>query len=231
MVSKEYFPTKTIDNTSLDSAVYVLRTFEIKDSIKYILPIYKINSSGDSILLQPKPQLVLIDQLTKKNTYDYRLKELVLFNKIQPQVNYFYYFVIGTVIFIATSLIFFFFRKAIVKRIKLYTISKSFYSFVKNFEKLEKDFIKTQQLPIMENALSLWKIYLTKLDDTPINTYTTTEIISLFRDAELADGLQIIDKSIYRGMISGEPEKALAILRKFSLQRYQQIKIKIFNER
>jgi CRISPR/Cas system-associated protein endoribonuclease Cas2 len=81
----------------------------------------------------------------------------------------------------------------------------------------------------MENALSLWKVYLSRLEDSPINTYTTTEIIALFRQEALAEGLQIIDRSIYRGLVSGETEKAFTILKNFSDVRYQKIKIDIIN--
>jgi hypothetical protein len=230
LVSKEFYPTKTSGKISLDSAVYVLRTFELRDTIHYSLPVFIIGRAGDSSAIRPGVLLLDVLQLTKAVKDTNLLKELTGYNPVSLQVNYAYYFFISTLLLVISIFIFFFFRKKIFKRFRLYAIRQSHNSFVKNFEKLEKDFIKTQRLPIMENALSLWKVYLTRLENSPINTYTTTEIIALFHQEELAEGLQIIDKSIYRGMISGEPEKAFTILRKFSNQRYQKIKREIINE-
>ena len=230
LVSKEFYPTQTSEAGSLDSAVYVLRTFSVEDSINYRLPVFTLNTEGDSTAIFPPTCKLEITQLTHGTKDTNHLKEIVAYVPLKIQKDYTNTFAIVAAILVITLLVFLFFRKRIIKRIKLYTIRQSHNTFNKNFEKLENDFIKTQRLPIMENALSLWKVYLTRLEGSPINTYTTTEIIALFHQEELATGLQIIDKSIYRGMISGEPEKAFTILKKFSNQRYQKIKREIINE-
>lgn len=229
LVRKEYYPTRTKSDTSVDSVVYVLRTFEINDAVNYRLPVFVLDAQGDSTLLWPDTESLTILQLTRNWNETTRLKESVKFIPVAKKVNYLYYTFISGIIIIVTLLVFLFFRKNIVKRYKLYTIRKGHSTFTKNFEKLQQDFSRTRELSMMENTLSLWKVYLTRLENLPINTYTTTEIITLFRNEALADGLRVMDRSIYGGLISGEPEKAFAILRKFCDQRYLLSKRKIIN--
>jgi hypothetical protein len=229
LIGKKYFPTITRGNLSLDSVTYQLRTFELQEKIIYQLPVFVLNPGGDSSVIFANKDSVYLLSLTAASTGNARLKEHISFHPVSLRKNYFYYGAIVLMAAISALILFLFFRKKLFRRYKLYTIRKAHNSFLKNFERIENEFVKSRDLSVIENALSLWKIYLSKLEDSPINTYTTTEIITLFKNQDLEEGLQIIDRSIYRGLISGEPEKAFSILKKFSNHRYQKIKKTIIN--
>jgi exonuclease I len=83
----------------------------------------------------------------------------------------------------------------------------------------------------METVLGEWKNYLARLEQKPINTFTTTEIISLFNKEELKESLQEVDRSIYSGIMAQDPVRALAVLKKFSNKRYKKRRKEVKNER
>ena len=68
------------------------------------------------------------------------------------------------------------------------------------------------------------KEYLSELEDEPINTYTTTEIITLYNKEELKISLQEIDRYIYKGEVASNTEDALENLSRFSSQEYKRIR-------
>ena len=76
----------------------------------------------------------------------------------------------------------------------------------------------------LEKVLGAWKEYLSELEDEPINTYTTTEIIALYNKEELKISLQEIDRYIYKGEVASNTEDALENLTRFSSQEYKRIR-------
>ena len=229
IISKEYYPTRTTGSKSLDSAVYLIRTFNIDRTIHYALPVFIVNELGDTLVITSGQDSVSMIHLVQSGRAG-ALKTATPLHRLDIVFNYRYYILLFFVAVGVMVALFFFFRRPIIRRIKLYYIRQGHQSFIANFEKLEKDFSGKHELGVMEKAVSLWKDYLSRLENIPINTYTTTEIISMFKNKELVEGLQIIDRSIYRGSIGEDSEKALIILRRFSNSRYQQIKKRIINE-
>ncbi|MHC2990552.1 hypothetical protein OB13_02750 [Pontibacter sp. HJ8] len=77
----------------------------------------------------------------------------------------------------------------------------------------------------MEKAVALWKNYLTKLERSAINSFTTKEIVEYYNDDEQVNlALRFCDKAIY-GNATAEPDaetnKALSLLRRFARGRYK----------
>ena len=77
----------------------------------------------------------------------------------------------------------------------------------------------------MEKAVALWKNYLTKLERSAINSFTTKEIVEFYSDDEQVNlALRLCDKAIY-GNVTAEPDQetnqALGMLRRFARSRYK----------
>jgi len=219
-INKEYFPTKTKDSISTDSTIYTLRTFDLQKSLELSLPIFIIEQ-GDTIRLNSNNDKINIIQYFETIPDSLKLKTNTNYVPVYFQKNYPY--IIAAVLISIVFLILFYFMlgKTILKNYKLYIMYNNHRAFLINFERLQKDMLKNPDLQTMEKVLGEWKTYLTKLEQKPINTYTTREIISLFNKDELKENLQEIDRSIYSGNIFGDPSKALGVLRKFSNKRYK----------
>ena len=76
----------------------------------------------------------------------------------------------------------------------------------------------------LERALTLWKNYLTTLENQPINSLTTQEVLALYpHDPAVADALRLGDRAIYGNQLSDDIERetrALKALRAFADVRY-----------
>jgi hypothetical protein len=227
-IRKDYYPTKTYDNISHDSAIYYLRTFETAKSQKYSLPAF-IVANGDSIPKYPQADSIYLKELVKTLPEKIVLKENTEINRIEKKYNYPYTIAISLLGVLALGAAFLSLGKPARKRYKLFIVRRSHQNFLKNYTYLEDDFSRSGSTTTIEQALSLWKTYISKLENKPVNTYTTTELIALYNKEELKAGLQTIDKAIYGGLISEDTEQALISLRKFSEKRFRKIKKEIAN--
>jgi hypothetical protein len=219
-MSKEYFPTHTSDSMSLDSAVYTLRTFEVKNNLELALPVFIIEQ-GDTIHQFSSHDKIAIKQYIDSVPDTLVFKNDAAYKNVPVKFNYPYYLSFSLLIIVTFVASYFIFGKAIFRNYRLYKMYSNHVLFLRTFDKLQKEMEDSPNLTAMEKVLGEWKNYLTKLEHKPINTFTTTEIISLFNKEELKENLQEVDRSIYSGSITGDPSKALSVLKKFSNKRYK----------
>ncbi|WP_028982294.1 hypothetical protein [Sporocytophaga myxococcoides] len=227
LIGKNYFPTKTLNGISKDCVIYIFETFKTDSIQKLSLPVFYIRN-GDSVKMYSQPDSVAIIQ-NIKTLADQRLLSDTQYSSVKRTINYPLILGIAAIVFFFLFLFYMLFGKAIVRSYKLYVIRKAHLTFLRNFEKHEKEF-KTENDPdIVERALNLWKVYLTRLENIPVNTYTTTEIIDLYKQEDLQQGLQDIDRAIYGGLVSAAPARSLTILKKFTNKRFLEVKNKLSN--
>jgi hypothetical protein len=227
-IRKEYFPTRTINHVSTDSAVYFLRTFEMNKFQRFSLPVF-ILGNGDSVPSYPKKDTIYFKESVKSVPDSLLLLENTPFNHIEQEFNYPYSISIVIAVIAVAIISLLTLGKPARRRYKLFIIRRVHKKFLKNYSRLENDFSESKSTNIMEQALSLWKTYISRLENKPVNTYTTTELIALYNQEDLKNNLQIIDKAIYGGLISAETESALRSLKKFSEKRFRKRKKEIIN--
>ena len=228
-INKEYFPTTTKDSISTDSVVYTLRTFEIKNNLELSLPVFIVDqgdtirefSSSDKIVIK-EYFTELPDSIIFKSNSDYQ--------QVKKNFNYPYYLTVVLLVLISFVLFYFLLGKAVLRNYRLYIMHSNHTQFLRTFNRLQKEMEEAPNLMAMEKIVGEWKNYLTKLEHKPINTFTTTEIISLFNKEELKENLQAVDRSIYSGSITGDPSRALEVLKKFSNKRYKKRRKELKNE-
>ncbi len=228
LIRKEFYPTVTNNSLSFDSAIYTLRTFEL-DSIQTLsLPVYHLNK-GDSTATYSSSDTLILKEYLKNIPAKINLLESTQHTEVKARFNYPYLIAYILLIIITGLILYLFFGKIIKRKYNLYKIRSAHLSFMKNFQLLHDEFLKTKKSFTIEQALSIWKAYLERLENKPINTYTTTEIINLYNKEELKNGLQTIDRAIYGGLISDEVEKGLITLKRFSNRQFHQRKREIQN--
>jgi hypothetical protein len=227
-IRKEYFPTITINNVSSDSAVYFLRTFETNRYQKFSLPVF-ILEKGDSVLKYPLQDTIYLKALVNFVPDSLLLRENTQFNYIEKDFDYPYNITIAIVILVSIIISLLTLGKPAQRRYKLFIIRRVHKNFLKNYLHLEDDFVRSKNITSVERALFLWKTYLSRLENKPVNTFTTTELIALYNKEDLKNGLQTIDKAIYGGVISIDTESALKSLRKFSAKIFRKRKKEIIN--
>lgn len=211
LVDKVYFPTKTKNGISADSALYLLRTFSV-DSIQSIsLPIFVYSKSDSSSIFCEKDTVFKIQEILGAAN-QFNLKENSRLLPMKSRVNMLYLFLQILLIIIVSIIWWIIFGKTVTAQIGIFGIYRKHLEFKNAFNRLAKTTNKTN----LEKTLALWKKYMSRLQRKSFNTMTTPEILENIPDENLADALHEIDKSIYGNKISDKISQAFDTLNKLA---------------
>ena len=224
LVRKAYFPTSTKAGISTDSAIYTLRTFETAPMQQLALPIYVLGQ-GDTQAVFSAADTVLVAQLVQAVQEPLQVKEETSLAPVEERFNWplLVLWITASVLFLA--LIWLIFGQSIQSKYQLYRLHKDHVYFASRYNSHEDRFKKTGSPQSLEKAVSLWKNYLTKLERSAINSFTTKEIVEYYEnDEEVNTALRICDKAIYGNLqteAEGETNLALGMLRRFAKSRHK----------
>lgn len=218
LVDKIYFPSKTKNSITLDSAVYQLRTFNLEKTQKLKLPIY-LAQNKDSLLVYSNMDSISINLLRKKN----QIGSLKFTQKIIPfksKSNLIEIFLTIVAILVTTGIWWTIFGKTVKSQINLFSIFRIHSEFKSNFLRTTKTINKVNAI----KALNLWKNYMGKLLRKSLTSMTTTEIIENMPDYNQDDALREIDKYIYGTDSSENVKKAINKLLQIAELQYDKTK-------
>ena len=219
-IGKKFFPTRTVNHVSLDSAIYTFVSFETGPAQFLSLPVFivnhkdctRVNILADSIYFKS-----LINPLEEVDG----LREDVDYFQVNINDDFTRYYIIGAGATIFLILIWALFGRRIRRTYKLYLLSIQHRSFSLNFDRLRRRLKQENTVPMVEGALVLWKKYMEDLEEKPFSTYTSKEILKFIPDENLSEALKYIDKVIYGQLISQEAPASLDILESVSLSSYR----------
>ncbi|MBL7841735.1 MAG: hypothetical protein JNJ75_16440 [Cyclobacteriaceae bacterium] len=216
--SKKFFPTKTVDGISYDSAVYTLSTFEIDPTQYLSLPVYvttardctAFESTRDSIFLIEQIKIPAGDTLAIKNL---ELKSNTLYERVRMQFNTVILMIVLGVLLVAAIIVWIIFGKRIIRHFRIKRLEKQFQKFIAVFTEQIEDATKTFSREKTERALSTWKKYQEQLERKPYTKLTTREIVRMDQDKALEESLSAVDKSIYGNQpVAAEPLQRLKVI-------------------
>lgn len=218
-IDKKYIPTRTDSVFAYDSIVYILASYEVIPTQFLLVPVKFIVhadtlqafTATDSIVLQ---RLVGIHS-EKDVIADARLTDT------PESFNYPYIIAISGSALVLIYILYKIFGRFILIRYRLFILKRTHNRFIKEYDLLAEQFEKSTDLRIIEQTLAIWKNYLTRLENTPINTYTTKELIHLYDQEELDSTLQSLDRNVYGGMVTKDTTDALQTIKKFTNRRFQ----------
>jgi len=220
---KVYFPTRTKNNLSTDSVLYILSTYEI-DSIQTLkIPAFVVlpndcttyESNMDTIfftrLVSHLPDSVSAEQLPLKTNTTY--------NAVSWLFNYPVFSIIIGAILIIAILIWIFFGNKIKRHLTLKRLTKNHLEFIQNFdsavEKLKSGFTPESA----ESSVIIWKKYMEDLVTKPYTKSTTRELKEIENNEMLGSSLSVIDRSIY-GRIPPVELDSFFNLKEFSQKQF-----------
>ncbi|MBB6610029.1 hypothetical protein H7F15_03180 [Pontibacter sp. Tf4] len=224
LVRKDFYPTRTIDGLSTDSAVYTLRTFDTKAVQALSLPVF-ILQGKDTIRVNGDSSRVVLHQLVDKVREPLTFKNQTTLMPVAERFNWPVLLLWITFVTLVSTLIWLIFGQTIKTKYKLYRLRKDHLYFTSRYNSHIDRFVKTGVSQSMEKAVSLWKNYLTKLERSAINSFTTKEIVEYYdNNEEVNDALRLCDKAIYGNVqheADTETKDALLLLRRFAKSRYK----------
>ncbi|MCC9136909.1 hypothetical protein ACFSKU_05075 [Pontibacter silvestris] len=224
LVSKYFYPTVTKAGISTDSAVYILRTFETQAVQFLSVPVYVLQQQ-DTLTVSSDTNRIILHQLVSNVQEPLLVKAQTGLVQVEERFNwpYLLLWIVAGLAFLA--LIWFIFGQAIRIKYNLYRLRKDHLYFVSRYASHVDRFVKSGSAQSMEKAVALWKNYLTRLERSAINSFTTKEIVEYYNDdEEVNTSLRLCDRAIYGNLLSEtdpETRKALSMLRRFAKRRYK----------
>lgn len=218
-ITKVYYPTRTDSLYAYDSIIYTLASYETIKTQRLSLPVsFFINK--DTLKLVSTIDSVIINRLiTAESEKDVQADASL--STIIKKFNYPYLIAWTISVLLLLYILYKIFGKTIIKRYKLIVLSTTHNKFIKEYEVLAAQFQNSADLRIIEQTLAIWKNYLTRLENKPINTFTTKELILLYDQEELESTLQSLDRNVYGGVVTQDTNDALQTIKRFTNRRFQ----------
>ncbi|WP_181306425.1 hypothetical protein [Rufibacter sp. XAAS-G3-1] len=223
VVRKDFYPTRTVQGISTDSTLYTLRTFSLKP-VQTLQLTAQLFHNGDTLHLTTARDTVFLIQNVALVKDPLPLQSTTHLQPVPEQFNYLYWLMGAVAAAILIGGVWGLFGKGINLRYKLYVLQKDQAQFQSRFQTSKERFLRGKTLDQLERAIILWKNYLTKLEDTAINSFTTKEIVSYYEEDErVSNALKVCDRAIYGNIISeneSEETDSLNQLADFAANRY-----------
>lgn len=201
--SRQYFPTRTAGDTSYDSAVYFLTTFEI-DSVQPVrLPVFLIQAR-DSLAFYATADSLRLDfrvtmPLDSVSVQQLPLKANTIYQRVRWLFNYPFLIIGAVVLVIAILVAWLIFGKQIRKYFVLRRMRRAYRNFNQRFVSAVDTIGKEGTPRKAEDALVLWKRYMEELEQYPFTKSTSREILKRYSNNLLGTALRTIDRAIYGG--------------------------------
>jgi hypothetical protein len=217
LVDKQLFPTVTNETGSLDSVIYLLKTFVVKPRLTLSLPVY-LATEADSSVFSSVRDTVRVIELIRDDALqsDVPRDDFSMVETDKPLDYWKYLKVVLLTLSIAGS-IYLFFGNFIYRQYRLLLYRKRHRDFTIKFKRYIKGSDTSQNV---NQALILWKTYLQTLEGVPYTTSTTKEIIEAIPNERLGEALRTMDMNIYGDVQSSQMTFAMSKLLDIANERY-----------
>ena len=227
-VGRRYAPTRTRQGRSFDQATYRLRTFQLDSLQTLTLPV-TVLQGRDTLLVPTAPASIRLVRTAPAATAPGPpvLRQNLALRPVEPRFNYPYWLAgLAGVLLLAGGLVLTF-RGRLRQRYRRYRLRKNHAYFLAQYARHVERFTLSRSLTNMERAITLWKNYLSTLEDSNITSLTTREIVARYQhDADVRLALQLADRVIYGNQFTEddtETDLAFVLLRNFAERQYAEV--------
>ena len=228
---KRFFPTRSLDGASYDSAVYFVSTFEI-DSIQVLrLPVFLVTAADstavyarpDSLRLRYRVTIPLDSVAVEKLP----LKANTAYQRVKWLFNYPVLMMVAVVLAIVSIIAWLVFGKQIRRFFALRRLRKAYENFQQRYTQALEGLGSEASSRRAEEALVMWKKYMEELEQFPFTKSTSREILRRYSSDLLASALRNIDRAIYGGYdASHDP---FVFLKTYSRQQFEKREAELKN--
>ncbi|WBA43623.1 hypothetical protein [Hymenobacter canadensis] len=228
-VGKTYQPTRTRQGVSLDQTTYRLRTFDLAPVQALQLPV-TILRGRDTLTLPSTRATVQLRRVVPPPPAGVTpaLRQATALLPVEPAFNYPYWLAGAGVLLLLLGGVALTFGRRWRQRYQLYKLRKNHVYFLAQYARHVERFTLSRSLTNMERAITLWKNYLTNLENNTINSLTTREIVAHYQnDADVRLALRLADRVIYGNQFSEddtETDLAFDLLRTFADRRFELVR-------
>ena len=216
------FPTKTIGQVSLDSAVYTLVSFEVSRARVLQVPVY-LNNGSDCTAILSLPDTVFLNSAVLANTRPdtLQLASDTALTPLPQQFNYAYLALTVSIMGVVAGAIYILFGALIRRWWQRYLLTRDHTRFLKIYNQLTRNLGPESTGDTANQAIVNWKKYLERLEKKSYTSLTSSEIADRIGDARLTDALRETDRMIYGGSFTDQSPLALRVLSEVAVTAYQ----------
>ncbi|UOQ52448.1 hypothetical protein [Hymenobacter cellulosivorans] len=232
-VGKTFYPTHTQRGQSIDRTVYHLRTFALDSVQRLSLPVTILRGNDTVTVTSTGTAVRLLRTATVLGASSEApvLQQNTTPLPVPTQFNYPYWLAGTGALALVLGGFFVGFRRTLRLRYQRYRLRKNHVYFLAQYARHIERFTLSRSLTNMERAITLWKNYLTGLEDNTINSLTTREIVAHYQnDHDVNTALRITDRVIYGNQFSeeeAETDMAFVLLRDFAERRYELVSARL----
>jgi hypothetical protein len=231
-VGRRWLPTRTQNGRSLDRAVYHLRTFSLAPVQALQLPVLLLHGASDTLRLLPPAAQVRLHRVAPTlysgeaagpPTLRTNYRELPL----APAFNYPFWLAGLAGLLALGGGAWALYGRRWRQRYGRYKRRKNHVYFLTQFTRNAERFTFSRSAPLVERTVTLWKNYLSSLEETNLNSLTTKELTEYFQNNEdVRRALRATDRVVYGNLLSEDAQEvdaAFQRLRDFAERRYEGI--------
>ena len=229
-VGRRWLPTRTQHGRSLDRAVYHLRTFSLAPVQDLQLPVLLLHGASDTLRLLPPVAQVRLHRLapvlySSNETSPPTLRTTYQELPLAPAFNYPFWLAGLAGMLALGGGAWALYGRRWRQRYGRYKRRKNHVYFLTQFARNAERFTLSRSAPLVERTVTLWKNYLSSLEDTNLNSLTTKELTEHFHnDEDVRRALRTTDRVVYGNLLSEDAQEvdaAFQRLRDFAERRYE----------
>ncbi len=222
---RKWFPTRTSNGISTDSAIYWVATFEL-DSLQMLSLEALELTENDTVRYRSDEDAILLSEVTGTipptvPPKDLPVKSNTAYWNVRTLFNYPLWSLAGGLLIIALMVVWIMFGAAIRRYFKRRRLSAGFARFTEHFTGLVEELKQRTEPEKAEALLRLWKEYMEQLEERPYRKLTSREIQALEQHERVKTSLSVADRLIYGGIRPSNCD-AFYDLRSFSEDRFHQ---------
>ena len=216
---RRYFETLADSSLAVDSVVYSLQSFEI-NPIQYLNLPALILRNGDTTMVHSDLDSIRLVELVKAPSDTTALVTNTELQEVSTEFNSPLLMIILGIFILITLVIVFIFGKKILRHFKLKRMAMAHESFIETLEHLISKMKGTAEPEVAEEAITIWKQYLEKIEKRPVTKLTSKEIVAYDFAKELREPLKAVDRCVYGKMPSETVYQDFENLEDFAQNRY-----------
>ncbi len=199
-IGKKFYPTKTRNGVSVDSAIYRLTTFETDSLLRLRLPVFQVNAldctrvaaSWDTIRMQ-----LMVKAMPEQIGPDMPLRATIAYQDVPRSVNYPLILALAGLSVVLAVVTWVIFGDRLRGYLKEKKMRRAHEQFLARFDETAGAVTAGVTPKKAEAVVLVWKRYMEHLNQRPYTKMTTLETVRVEKDQQLATSLRRLDASIY----------------------------------
>ncbi len=225
---RRWLPTRTQNGRSLDRVVYELRTFSLAPVQALQVPVLVLRGPRDTLRLLPPPAQVRLlrtaPTLPAGANGPPALRTGYRWLPLAPAFNYPFWLAGLAGLLALGGGAWALYGRRWRQRYAGYKRRKNHVYFLAQFARNSERFNLSRSAAVVERTVTLWKNYLSSLENNNLNSLTTKELTAYFNHNEdVRRALRATDRVVYGNLLSEDAQEvdaALERLRAFAERQY-----------